>query len=284
MIYYDVLFSRTLSRDYRWLVIPDGCSDSDLELLKKLFNLYDNSKKMFWNSLTLPFYCINTLYWSYLIQCNKTPYTDQHGRPTFGLYGIAVSYRFRRHFWLYLPVLLRYLKTINPWECYDYYDMDDHSKFTSEIHELDMKCCDNDISTFLPSDSTFPTLESIRFNVEGSESIVKLLSNPEIGLCNIAFGASVDMVKDFNFSIAVLASDTSQNCTNIAIDRLKQSVPDHGEIENETDIQHKSPAKKHRKESILDRFDPVLQESTYKKTKDQHTSQSLFMRAIKAIF
>ena len=218
MIYQELLYSRSFSKDYRWMIIPSDVSSESLKALNQLYNLYDKYKNAFSKSPLSPLYCLNHPGVTFLVSCGLSNHKDRDGRDIYCLQGICVPHEYRRHFWFILPWILANYNSenlLNAWGKIDFHSADDIVRRASEDCFFKLDQLDESLAKITqPSKSTpenLPINEPvyISFDENGLKEISHLLSSYHDCL-DFAFGATPEMVKSFNFKIIAEAGSRSK--------------------------------------------------------------------------
>lgn len=135
MMYHTLLYSRSLSRDYRWMVVPPKAAPEGLKALNQLYNLYDKNKSAFGKSPLPPLYCVTRGEATFLVTCGQSNQTDKEGRAIYYLQGISVARAHWREFWQALPQILdNYGKSdlLNVWGNIDFRGADELARHASD--------------------------------------------------------------------------------------------------------------------------------------------------------
>ncbi|MDN3511937.1 MAG: hypothetical protein NG784_11635 [Candidatus Jettenia sp.] len=274
MKYQELLYSRSLSKDYRWMIVPPKISPDSLKLLNQLYNLYDKYKNAFCKSPILPLYCLNHLQTTFLVSCGLSNHKDKDGRNIYHLQGISISHEYRRHFWFILPCILANYdgeNLLNTWRKVDFPAADDIVRRASEDCFFKLDLLDKSLAELIKT-SKF-TLErfeelSIRepiyipFDKNGLKELAHVIVSSDYGCVNFAFGATSEMIRAFDFKIIAKLGDNSNMRLNRRT-RITESIPSFILDEQDKDTRELV-------DDPIDRFDP--------RKKDNLNNQSKMLR------
>ena len=209
MIYQELLYSRSLSKDYRWMIVPPKVSSESLKALNQLYNLYDKYKNAFSNPPVLPLYCLNHPEMTFLVSCGLSNHKDKDGRDIYFLQGIGVPHEYRRHFWFILPWILANYDNedlLNPWRKIDFYDADDlvhHSSadYFFKLDQLNEPLAElTKTQKYTPEKLLINEPKYISFDKNGLKELSHILSSHH-DCMDFAFGATKEMMKAFDFKV-----------------------------------------------------------------------------------
>lgn len=280
MIYQELLYSRSLSRDYRWMIIPQKAPVDGLKALNQLYNMYDKYKDAFRKASVLPLYCLNHAEATFLVRCGLSDHKDKDGRDIYCLQGICVTREHRRHFWFILPRILAYddsTSLLNRWRNIDFSVADDILSRTSEDYTLMSGPPDGPLvkqmqpGTSAPEGLPVNKPTYISFDKNGLTELPHVLSLYH-DCTNFAFGATPEMVERFPFRvIAKLAGHAKREKSMVTVtaESTPLRVPAPG-LANSIDNHFIDP---------VDRFDPKKKKGdTTQKVKITGTKRKLFER------
>lgn len=256
MIYQELLYSRSLSKDYRWMIIPSKISPEGLNALNQLYNLYDKYKYAFEKSSVLPLYCLNHTDATFLVSCGLSNHKDKDGRDIYCLQGISVPQEYRRHFWFIIPWILANYEgkgLLNTWKNIDFSGADDIVRRASEDYALKLDLLDESLAKLTQTPGTsdkLPVNEPayIPFDKSGLKELSHLLLSYN-DCMDFAFGATPEIIKKFNFRIIAKAGHRlkRKNSTGtVTADITPSPVSDDGQVKS-IDEHFNDP---------VDRFDP----------------------------
>lgn len=219
MIYQELLYSRSLSKDYRWMIVPPKVSPESLKTLNQLYNLYDKHKHTFSKTAVLPLYCINHAGMTFLVSCGPSNHKDKDGRDIYCLQGICVRQEYQRHLWLNFPWILVNYQTkgaLNIWRSIDFSQADDLVRHASgdcffRFGQEDKPLSELTKPTNPPSGKLFtdePTY--ISFDKDGLKELSHLLVSNYHTCVDFAFGVTPEMIKQFDFKIIAEAGNGSK--------------------------------------------------------------------------
>ena len=187
---YQILYSRSLSQDYRWMLTPSWVSSSDLKKLRQIYDEYDDYKteKPFDGTTLFPIFYLNLPSISTVFTCSPIQQTDQYSRRIYGLQGIAVPANYSRHLWFALPWILLKNKTfLNVSESINPKNADQLQKSSSDIN-FDFEKCD---PSLLGDNLTNPHhKQKLECSNAGFETLVGIISSSEVSRLDFAFGAT----------------------------------------------------------------------------------------------
>lgn len=210
MIYQELLYSRSLSKDYRWMIVPPGISQEGLRALNLIFNLYDKHKNVFSKSSVFPLYCLNYSETTFLVQCSLSNHKDKEGRGIYCLQGISVAQKYKRHLWFILPWILANYDSeniLNTWSKIDFHDADNIIRRTSKDCFFKLDQLNESLAELTRTPKTAqgkllinkPTY--ISFDNDGLKKLSHSIASSYHDCIDFAFGATPEMVKAFNFKI-----------------------------------------------------------------------------------
>jgi hypothetical protein len=195
------------------MIIPQKVSSESLKALNQLYNLYDQYKHAFEKSSVLPLYCLNHPEMTFLVSCGLSNHKDKDGRDIYCLQGISVAREYRRHFWFILPWILANYESeglLNVWKNINFPHADDIVRRVSGDCFFKLDQLDESLAkltqTSKPSSERLPVHEPtyISFDKDGLKALSHLLSSYHDCL-DFAFGATPEIIKNFNFKIIAKA-------------------------------------------------------------------------------
>lgn len=210
MIYQALLYSRSLSKDYRWMVVPQKISGDSLKVLNQLYNMFDKRKDSFYNSPVSPLYCLDHPEMTFLVKCGVSNYKDKDGRAIHCLQGIGVIQKYKRHLRLMLPWILTHYDSegiLNTWSKIDFSDADnivsrkskDYYFKSDQLEESPVKLHQTRESLSVTSLTSEPSC--ITFDRDGLKELSRLISSSCHDRMDFAFGATPEMINAFDFKI-----------------------------------------------------------------------------------
>ncbi|MFN3532547.1 MAG: hypothetical protein ACK41Q_08580 [Candidatus Brocadia sp.] len=231
MIYQELLYSRSFSKDYRWMIVPQNVSMDNLKALNLLYNMYDKYKDAFSKSSVLPLYCLNHTDATFLVSCGLSNHKDKDGRDIYCLQGISVPHEYRRHFWFILPWILANYEgkgLLNTWKNIDFSSADDIVRRASVDHSFKLDQLDESLAklTQTPGSSSeklpvnVPTY--ISFDKSGLKELSHLLSSYH-DCMDFAFGVTPEMTKNFDFKIIAKAGIRPRRKNNTEMERAENT-------------------------------------------------------------
>ena len=210
MIYQALLYSRSLSKDYRWMIIPQKVSGESLKVLNQLYDMFDKRKDSFYNSSVSPLYCLNHPEMTFLVSCCLSNHKDKDGRAIYCLQGIGVIQKYKRHLWLMLPWILTHYDSegiLNTWSKIDFSDADNIVSRKSEDYYFKSDQLEESLvklhqtRTVLPVTSLTNDPTCVTFDRDGLNELAHLISSSRHDRMDFAFGATPEMINAFDFKI-----------------------------------------------------------------------------------
>lgn len=214
MKYQELLFSRSSSKDYRWMIIPDYLTDRDLTVIQTtLWSDEIRGKLREVRHLGLwPTFCMQLSEITILMQLTRTLHRDRFGRSIAALQGICVNNSYA----LYLRFALSWLlinqtQYLDVWYDLNYDEADDLEKRHSKTYLFDMGLL-NHSPQELGEENTIEknslqNITGLRFDKESLNTIAKSLLPTQTNQLNpiqIAFGCiKSDNYKFRSFDIIV---------------------------------------------------------------------------------
>ncbi len=215
MRYHALLYSRSLSRDYRWMVVPPKAAHEGLKALNQLYNLYDKNKSVLGKSPLPPLYCMTRGEATFLVTCGQSNLKDKEGRAIYYLQGISVARAYWKDFWHALPRILdNYGKSdlLNAWGNIDFRNADELARSVSSEyvywHEQPNNPPKNAARPALnPEKSCASEPMQVSFDKNGLSELSSFITSscPEGECIDFAFGATPEMAGRFGFRAVALA-------------------------------------------------------------------------------
>ncbi len=213
MRYHALLYSRSLSRDYRWMVVPPKAAPEGLKALNQLYNLYDKNKSVLGKSPLPPLYCMTRGEATFLVTCGQSNQTDKEGRAIYYLQGISVARAYWKDFWQALPWILdNYGKSdlLNAWGNIDFRTADDLARSVSDDyvyrHEQPNNPPKNAARPALnPEKSCASEPMQVSFDKNGLSELSSFITSSCPEGTDFAFGATPEMAGRFGFRAVALA-------------------------------------------------------------------------------
>ncbi len=190
----QILYSRSLSQDYRWMLAPSWASSNDLKKLRQIYNEYDEYKteKTFDNPAVTPTFYLNLSSFSAVVICSPSQQTDQYSRAIYGLQGIAVPASYNRHLWFALPwILLKSKAILNVWESINPKNADQLQNTPSSTINFDFETCD---PSLLSGYSINFHQKKLEYSKSGFEQLINIISSSETSQLDFAFGATSELL------------------------------------------------------------------------------------------
>lgn len=207
---HQLLFSRSLSQDYRWMLAPDWITSSDLKKLREIYYAYDEYKteKPFDDTSLTPVYFINLRSVSALVICSPTNQTDQYSRQIYGLQGIAVPDDYKRHLWFALPwILSDYKKILNVWSTLDARSADQLQKSPSPTINFDLN--ESNPSRLSVTPTEFHDKSKIEYSQSGFQKLLSIVTSNTTPRIDFAFGVTSELEEAHEWDLIAKASRKS---------------------------------------------------------------------------
>lgn len=197
-----LLYSRSITKDYRWMLVPPGISTNDLKLLRELFYVYDDikEKNIIKDSRFPPLFGLNLSSAAVLITLIQTEHQDAYSRPIFCLQGIAIPHPYKKDFSSVIQYLLEdYKNILDAWQDIDLRDADqlrnahlDRLIIVDELQETVSQTLSmlkqEDHLDFL-SGQTVLSCDDVGF-----EELIRYAVSPNIPIFNFAFAVATQML------------------------------------------------------------------------------------------
>lgn len=204
MKFQNLLFSRSLSQDYRWILSPSFLSSSDLEKLEKLV-WSDEGRKYLEGLSVRPTFLIRLSNAYVLCRFYRTKFTDSRKRPIDCIDGIAISSADAWFFRFALAWLLTdQAHVLDSWKNLDFDRVDSYTRKTPETLEFDINALPEKNSAIFDGQASLR--KEFSFSQSGFEKLVNYLypspNVDDLELLEFAFGASPSMIPRYqNFEI-----------------------------------------------------------------------------------
>ncbi len=198
LTYQHILFSRSRSVDYRWMILPDHIARNDLNILKNLYLAYDRHKRRFpYQDTNLkPLFLLKLSNSFLLIQLGKTQYSDSFNRQIFGLWGISVPEDAEQQLRIHLRQIITESEIfLNPFKLkmYQFLTADKLNRFVAEKFHISTQISNNQLVHI--NTNSAKELPAISFNPEGFQVLLDFIAMPPNPLVSIAFGATPAMLR-----------------------------------------------------------------------------------------
>lgn len=266
MIYQELLYSRSLSKDYRWMIVPPKISQEGLKALNLIFNQYDKNKSTFGKSSVFPLYCLSRSDTTFLVTCGLTNHKDKEGRGIYCLQGISVTQEYRRHLWFILPwILANYDREniLNIWSKIDFRDADNIIRQLSGDCSFKLDQLNESLAELTRTHKTIPAKllvnkpTYISFDNDGLKKLSHVIASYH-DCIDFGFGATPEMVRTFPFKIVARAGSYSHTRSYVEMNTENSTA------NSVSDSQGKAIPEPF--DDPVDRFDPRRKGSLYKKT------------------
>lgn len=136
-----------------------------------------------------------------LFQCKKTEHEDWQTRPVYALQGISVSQKYQRQLWFILPWVMKSSPhLLDVWKDIDYSDADMIRKIPrTSTADFDLAILNDwGVDTTTPAMVTdFADQVVLPFTITGFETLIGILSRPEVPFLNFAFGINPLLTRSF---------------------------------------------------------------------------------------
>ena len=202
MQYTRFLYSRSITKDYRWMIVPPEIDISKLQVLSALYNAFDQykSKKVFSNAPVQPLYLLNNGNRIFIVRTSATNQFDEYGRVIYAMQGISISGESVYELRFGLPYLLKdHEKYFDILSEFSPYDADKLSFTPSEIKGVNFAISSNSIieKFGVPLPMHFPTVEKkyLSYDENGFRDLMLYFLSPYVPLSEFAFGAVPEALK-----------------------------------------------------------------------------------------
>jgi hypothetical protein len=93
LTFTELLYSRSLTKDYRWMVAPRNVPKDGLNMLLDFFNLFDRYKgyPVFQSAEIPPHYFLKIQNLYVVLRCTIAPLKDEYGRNIYAMEGICIQ-------------------------------------------------------------------------------------------------------------------------------------------------------------------------------------------------
>ncbi len=227
MIYQQLMYSRSKTKDYRWMIAPSSIlSENNLTILVRLYSHWRDASykrnifKEFPVLAGIRFedtstYCVVTF--------AETQHRDIHARPIHSLYGICIDTTFPEGHQGVIMEFIRNPQQADPWHNIDYTGADTLQR---GVMELESEESINQDSHTWNKDRTTSYKPHIAYTESGYNSLIATLEHAgdEVFKTNFVFGGAPIMDIDeqhFNFDIFVPLYNYQKIACNIDIREQK---------------------------------------------------------------
>lgn len=209
-----VLFSRTLTKDYRWMITPQGAAVEDLARLKTLFGHYSDVRSVqgVLQSSVPVMFCLSLSQIIALVVMKRTDHVDAGGRDIFCLQGITTRYENARTFRFLLPFLVQeHASVLDAWRNLDFHSANRLEYDESAQIDIDVRLGEqfNDVNLNRSRPSRFERFDNrpreFAFSQDGLHQLISFLSSPYVPLVDFGFGVTSQMLQDLG-SISVFSA------------------------------------------------------------------------------
>lgn len=177
---HRLLFSRSHSKDYRWIFSSKFLSNENKALLDLIFDNYKgNYKRLFSQYEITPVHFLEFENAYVVIECVKTNSVDKDGRAIYALQGLCVAKTYKRHIWFALPWLMTSHKhLLDSWGTYSYGELNKIQTSIEITTEIDLNSFEKLPSMLTNSSEISLNLHSVMldFSVEAYMQLVNLIS------------------------------------------------------------------------------------------------------------
>ncbi|MFO0792659.1 MAG: hypothetical protein U0586_01210 [Candidatus Brocadiaceae bacterium] len=262
MIYQALLYSRSLSKDYRWMIVPQKVSEESLKVLKQLYNMFDKRKDGFHNAPVSPLYCLNHPEMTFLVSCGLSNHKDKDGRAIYCLQGIGVMQKYKRHLWLMIPWILTHYDSegiLNTWSKIDFSDADNIVSRKSEDYYFKSDQLEESLVKLHQTRESPPVFAPtnnpacVTFDGEGLKELAHLISLSRHDRMDFAFGATPEMIDAFDFRIIASVGN------HPIIRQNKEIVTANVTPFRVTEKRNDALSEHH--DNLADRFNPITKKS-----------------------
>lgn len=235
-----VLYSRSLTKDYRWICLPSQIPQASIESLKKIYNFLDNKKSDINEKESILIGISDNTYY-YLLAYKNTSKKDIASRDIYGLQGVAVNRIANPKSAVDFCSLCPYFVEILP-NCLPYFGIE-----FSDLDNLSYSVRETDLSVFEVINSKSSKIRSSYKKILKSPSDFYKIFNPSEQNYFLKFFSTENDLKYFPFSSpernkiffidiqeAILDIDTTNNSKN---NNVHFSIDKEGEQENAKQLQ-----------------------------------------------
>ena len=266
MIFQRILFSRTKTEDYRWLLKPKDISDSELNDLRSLFKLCMANREAVEKQKYPPIYFFRIVDHLFLLTFSMATYRDGHGRKIYNLNGIRThSYNYRL-LWAYIPYFLNdYRDKLDSWRFCPFEESDNIFEKESDDFSVDELNILIERYMSVELDANFNFDLNRNYSNTDFENIMKYMCSPLTPPFFFAFGSDSkvnDLLGPFQYSIKFM---TTIEC-DASYDKCK--TPSENECDAPSGNENKQTKLPKNDESLkVSRFNPVNQNSVENEAK-----------------
>lgn len=207
MKYQQILFSRSINKDYRWMITSTYLTDNELHLIEDtVWSDALRSHPYVFQSPLRPVYHLNLSNASVVIELYRTNHKDSKERFIDALQGVVVKHSDLWYMRFALPWLLTECRSIlNIWEIQgdELAQADNYTKIPSQEYLFDYNALNQRINnnSYITT-KPYPHNQSIDFNEEGMQQLIALLSPnanfSSLHLQQFAFGVLPQESKKFH--------------------------------------------------------------------------------------
>ena len=195
MKYYHFLYSRTIGRDYRWIVVPPFLSANALRILNEIYDDIEDHRKII-NRVYPPLFCLKLPAGYILAQFIQTEFNDKDNRMIYSMQGLAVPNKNGREFWYCLPwLVINQNEVLNPWKYYPFeWLLDEYEQKPSDPLELSLDNVANEYEVLQPlKDELLNTRIQneqlvLEYNENGYAKLIRLYDHLHLKWINLLLG------------------------------------------------------------------------------------------------
>jgi hypothetical protein len=196
------LYSRSLTQDYRWMIVPKIADGVTLNTLRAFHDAFDRHRTSpaFLSKKVNPMVLARIGGALVLSRFRVTDYRDIAGRAIFGMEGIAVPLVHAYEFRCLLPCLIdRHKEALDSWRALDARKADSLMMSQLPVEEFDAPVTRTAISELLslgdiPLHDFEPGQVSLTFDEGGLRNLAKYFASPFVPLREFAFGATPEVL------------------------------------------------------------------------------------------
>jgi hypothetical protein len=195
--YTQLLYSRSSTKDYRWMLIPEKISPDELRRLSDVYDVFDrhkNASRLIHAEIP-PLFLLKFENLYTLICCQKTPAIDEYGRTIYAMQGICVPLEQATQLRNCLPhILQENIDLLNVWASFSAKD-GDKLAFTFSA-ENDFHLPTESAQHKRNSKKQTPALDEMiitTFDKDGLDNIISFFLAPGSPLVEFLFGATPEM-------------------------------------------------------------------------------------------
>jgi len=261
------LYSRTLAKDYRWILRPSELTSEETRMLEDIFSIFTKYRSYYTKAKIQPLFCINFPQTTVLFTLRNGFHRDENNRDIYSLEGISVNRRYRRAFWNDMPLILQnYGAILDVWSRIEFKNADKIDNQTSKLFSLRELIPNTKTNETPATDDVFKTMDVseviiIPFDESGLAKLKEIINSPFFPLSDFAFGCTNTMMLE-NTDFRVVALVNKQGKLKFPVKGLTKrykSIKNTGaEIERFNPVMRKTAGSAEKRQSFLDRIKSLI--------------------------